>query len=287
MVVRRVYGAIDGIPEGTTFPDREAVRAAGVHLPTQPGISGGSDGADSIVLSGGYPDDEDHGDEIIYTGHGGRSESGHQVEDQVLTKGNLGLARSKLDQREVRVVRKCLVEGSSKAVYRYDGLFQVVDYWHSRSADGPLIWRFRLCKISGGPSPAPNDDHGTGSPAPRAPYAANRILRDPAVSKQVKLLHDHRCQFCGIQLVTAAGPHAEGAHIRALGKPHDGPDMESNVLCLCPNHHVLFDEGAIIVDDTWTVRNALTGEPLGPLRTAPGHSITAAHLRYHREHRGS
>lgn len=31
-----------------------------------------SRGADSIVVSGGYPDDADYGDEIIYTGHGGR-----------------------------------------------------------------------------------------------------------------------------------------------------------------------------------------------------------------------
>src|SRR5215207_9194293 len=37
------------------------------------GIFGSStQGADSIVLSGGYKDDEDHGDIIVYSGYGGR-----------------------------------------------------------------------------------------------------------------------------------------------------------------------------------------------------------------------
>ena len=43
------------------------------------GISGtAKDGADSIVLSGGYEDDVDYGDEIVYTGHGGRHPSNGQ-----------------------------------------------------------------------------------------------------------------------------------------------------------------------------------------------------------------
>jgi putative restriction endonuclease len=37
------------------------------------GIAGSvSEGADSIVLSGGYEDDEDRGEEIVYTGHDGK-----------------------------------------------------------------------------------------------------------------------------------------------------------------------------------------------------------------------
>jgi len=47
----------------------------------QAGIVGGTgSGAESIVLSGGYTDDEDHGDEIIYTGDGGRDpRTGRQI----------------------------------------------------------------------------------------------------------------------------------------------------------------------------------------------------------------
>ena len=69
---RRTFGAIAGIEAGAIFPSRAALSAARVHPPTMAGISGtAGEGADSIVLSGGYEDDADHGDVIIYTGHGG------------------------------------------------------------------------------------------------------------------------------------------------------------------------------------------------------------------------
>src|SRR5262245_29665606 len=56
-------------PRGRGWDDvrrREALAAAGVHRPTQAGISGSTaEGADSIVVSGGYEDDRDFGDEIV------------------------------------------------------------------------------------------------------------------------------------------------------------------------------------------------------------------------------
>jgi putative restriction endonuclease len=63
---------IASVAEGTLFADRRALHDAGVHRPLQAGISGSAtDGADSIVVSGGYEDDEAYGDVIDYTGHGG------------------------------------------------------------------------------------------------------------------------------------------------------------------------------------------------------------------------
>lgn len=90
----RHFGEIRGLPEGAEFPDRQALAAAGIHPPTQAGISySEKTGADSIVLSGGYADDEDYGDEIIYTGMGGqRPGSRRQVENQTFTRGNRALA---------------------------------------------------------------------------------------------------------------------------------------------------------------------------------------------------
>jgi hypothetical protein len=89
----RIFGEIQGVPPGTLFPNRAALSAARVHRPTQAGISGSAhQGADSIVVSGGYEDDEDLGDVIIYTGHGGRAASGWAVADQQLVRGNLALA---------------------------------------------------------------------------------------------------------------------------------------------------------------------------------------------------
>ncbi|MCX5892441.1 MAG: HNH endonuclease, partial [Deltaproteobacteria bacterium] len=37
-------------------------------------------------------------------------------------------------------------------------------------------------------------------------------------------------------------------HIKPLGSPHDGPDVRENILCVCPNHHVMLDYGVIELD---------------------------------------
>jgi predicted restriction endonuclease len=39
--------------------------------------------------------------------------------------------------------------------------------------------------------------------------------------------------------------YAEAHHIKPLGAPHNGPDVRANILCVCPNDHVLLDYGAI------------------------------------------
>jgi putative restriction endonuclease len=66
-------GEIEGIPPGKAFATRRELYESGVHRALQAGIVGdASTGAESIVLSGGYVDDEDLGNEIIYTGDGGR-----------------------------------------------------------------------------------------------------------------------------------------------------------------------------------------------------------------------
>lgn len=68
---------------------------AGVHRPPVAGIHGREeDGAYSIILSGGYEDDIDYGDEFYYTGSGGRDLEGNrkrtseQTKDQTLTNLN-------------------------------------------------------------------------------------------------------------------------------------------------------------------------------------------------------
>ncbi len=85
-----MIGEIGGIPPGTKFKDRRELHDAGVHCGHMVGIA--AKGGESIVLSGGYVDDEDEGDVIIYTGEGGRgSKSGRQIAYQTLTRGNLAL----------------------------------------------------------------------------------------------------------------------------------------------------------------------------------------------------
>ena len=103
----RVFGHIPGVAVGTIFPDRRSLSQTGVHRPTQAGISGNkTDGADSIVVSGGYRDDKDYGDLIIYTGQGGNDpNTRRQVADQELVRGNIGLVLYCDNGLPVRVVR--------------------------------------------------------------------------------------------------------------------------------------------------------------------------------------
>ena len=138
-----MVGDIDGIAEGTVFASRRDLHDAGVHRGLQRGI--GSKG-ESIVLSGGYVDDEDHGDLIIYTGEGGRDvQTGRQTADQTMTRGNLALSRNFKEGIPIRVTRGHLHKSrySPVAGYRYDGLYRIENYWKDRGKDGHIVWRYR------------------------------------------------------------------------------------------------------------------------------------------------
>src|SRR4051794_13821659 len=146
----RTFGEIPAQPEGTLYASRREAHDAGVHRPLQAGISGApAEGADSIVVSGGYEDDQDFGDTIVYTGHGGNDPAtGAQVADQVLERGNAALAFNHRRGLPVRVIRGAGGEPtlSPSSGYRYDGLFDVDDYWEETGKSGFRIWRFRLVK---------------------------------------------------------------------------------------------------------------------------------------------
>ena len=101
-----MFGHIDRTAVGEIFEDRKHLRASGIHAPTMAGIWGAQEGAYSIVLSGGYEDDIDELDYILYTGQGGQdAPGGKQVADQQFTKGNLGLRLSCDYGLSVRVTR--------------------------------------------------------------------------------------------------------------------------------------------------------------------------------------
>lgn len=157
MKTKRLFGAIPGVAVGAIFENRLALSAAGVHRPLMAGISGSAlDGADSIVLNGGYEDDEDSGEVIIYTGHGGNDqETGAQIADQELRRGNCALAKSHKKQLPVRVSRGWKERSSFRPAhgYRYDGLYTVERFWQDIGRSGYRIWRFRL--VRNDPSPPP------------------------------------------------------------------------------------------------------------------------------------
>ncbi|PNG22726.1 HNH endonuclease [Streptomyces cahuitamycinicus] len=133
------------------------------------------------------------------------------------------------------------------------------------------------------PGPSAHTPKGDETPS-RAEQTTQRIVRSTAVADYVKRVHDYSCQVCGIRLATPAGAYAEAAHIRALGRPHDGPDIPANVLCLCPNHHVLFDFGMLTISEDLTVADHSSGASPCRLREIPEHRIDRQYLAYHRAH---
>ncbi|MFE4976660.1 YDG/SRA domain-containing protein [Kitasatospora sp. NPDC056651] len=285
------YGDVPGIDVGRIFVNRRELSDAKVHRPLQAGICGTAElGAESIVVSGGYEDDEDHGDVIVYTGQGGRDPETHrQVRDQELTLGNAALVTSQTTGAPVRVIRavRHASKRSARPNYRYDGLFRVDDSWHDVGRSGFRIWRYRLLGLSG-PVPAqqePTLPEPAGCDTPtRLEARVQRIVRSTKVANFVKRAHDFACQVCGARLRTPTGAYAEAAHIRGLGQPHNGPDVAGNVLCLCPNHHTLFDFGTLAIADDLTITDRASGADMGKLREVPGHRVDLAHLAYHREH---
>src|SRR5215213_8919725 len=179
----RVFGHIPGYPEDSRFESRAELSEAGVHRPLIAGISGSErEGADSIVLSGGYEDDEDLSDEVVYTGHGGRdAESGKQVAHQRLTRGNLALAKSGLEGLPVRVVRGANLDSpyAPRGGYRYDGLYIADDYWQEPGRSGFRVWRYRLVKLPSVPIAAASVSEGSATrvAVPRRESTVLRLVR--------------------------------------------------------------------------------------------------------------
>ncbi|WP_412461145.1 HNH endonuclease [Pseudomonas sp. SC11] len=90
-------------------------------------------------------------------------------------------------------------------------------------------------------SPPAND---LSEPPDRVETTMSRIIRDSLLSRRIKQMNDYKCQLCrhSIKLPNGLG-YAEAHHLQPLGSPHDGPDIEGNVICLCPNCHVELDYG--------------------------------------------
>ncbi|MEH6657510.1 YDG/SRA domain-containing protein [Leeuwenhoekiella marinoflava] len=285
----RIFGELQGLYQGASFRNRLELSQSGLHKPPQAGISGSQiEGADSIIVSGGYEDDEDYGDIIIYTGHGGRDlSSGKQVTNQELVRGNLALAESCKNGLPVRVIRGAHKKSNiaPEEGYRYDGLFRVEDYWKEKGVSGFIVWRFRLRKIDGELKKdskilqEEQEEYDFNKKTKRIETRVQRIVRDTALSKKIKEKYKYTCQVCNTQIETSSGYYAEAAHIKPLGAPHNGPDSEDNLICLCPNHHVMFDYGGFSILENFDLIGLK-----GKLKIMNNHKINKDYLRYHFEH---
>jgi len=110
------------------------------------------------------------------------------------------------------------------------------------------------------------------NPPTRVMYNTYRRLRDTALARRVKLLYNNRCQICGETIMLYGGElYSEAHHIQPLGAPHNGPDVMGNILCVCPNHHVQLDYGAIELN-------------IVELTIVPEHKLGDEYIHYHNLH---
>ncbi|XP_048319986.2 histone-lysine N-methyltransferase, H3 lysine-9 specific SUVH6 [Ziziphus jujuba] len=153
---KQIVGAVPGVEVGDEFQYRVELNIIGLHRQNQGGIDyfkqGGKVLATSVVASGGYDDDLDNSDVLIYTGQGGNvMNSDKKPEDQKLERGNLALKNSVLEKNPVRVIRRSeSLDGKSKT-YVYDGLYLVEKCWQDLGPHGKLVFKFQLERIPGQP----------------------------------------------------------------------------------------------------------------------------------------
>ncbi|WP_114418581.1 HNH endonuclease [Marinospirillum perlucidum] len=140
------------------------------------------------------------------------------------------------------------------------------DLFFSVEGLGAGVWGLRSYL---GETPTASDlPEGVEEPS-RAYTLTYRVLRDTALARKIKVIHQDQCQICGMAVSLSDGKtYSEAHHIIPLGKPHNGSDVPGNIIVLCPNHHVLCDYGAIRLD-------------LQILRQVEGHQVSQQSIDYH------
>ncbi|BBN04580.1 protein MpSUVHa [Marchantia polymorpha subsp. ruderalis] len=111
----------------------------------------------SVIASGGYEDDHDEGETLIYTGQGGNNYKGDKrnVTDQELVRGNLALKNCCDLGLAVRVIRGSEVKKTGSAsspsgkIYYYDGLYDVKECYQETGSAGYKVWKYKLVRRPG------------------------------------------------------------------------------------------------------------------------------------------
>ncbi|KAL7219709.1 hypothetical protein ACSBR2_012717 [Camellia fascicularis] len=147
---KQIIGSVPGVDVDDEFQYRVELALVGIHRLYQAGIDymkhGGMIIATSIVASGGYADDLDNPDVLIYSGHGGNitGRKKQQPKGQKLERGNLALKNSISAKNPVRVIhgsketKLSTLDARAKIVltYTYDGLYTVERYMHDVGPHG-------------------------------------------------------------------------------------------------------------------------------------------------------
>lgn len=111
--------------------------------------------------------------------------------------------------------------------------------------------------------------------------------RDRQKAAALKQHYNNTCMFCGTRLQVAEDRfYSEAAHIRGVGAPHNGPDKASNMLVLCPNHHLQFDRGVLRLQKGgahYQIKSQTAADPLHGKTITLTHPIDDECVKYHHD----
>lgn len=143
------------------------------------------------------------------------------------------------DFKELRVAQKYFAKCSESLYQLFDKVSQEINF-------NPIL----ELENNNNYVPSANEPQNPDYNQPgRVPTLVSRIIRDTQLSRIVKSKNSWKCQICGKQIQLPNGKnYSEGHHLKPLGGEHAGPDIEENIIILCPTHHVEFDHGAIAIN---------------------------------------
>ncbi|KAH6832502.1 hypothetical protein C2S53_008174 [Perilla frutescens var. hirtella] len=152
-------GHVPGVEVGDIFFFRMELCIVGVHTPSMAGIDymtmkltmDDEPMAVSIVSSGGYDDNGDDTDVLIYTGQGGLARKDGKMSDQKLERGNLALEKSLHRANDVRVIRGLKDTVGVGKIYVYDGLYNIQESWMEKNKSGCNVFKYKLVRVPGQP----------------------------------------------------------------------------------------------------------------------------------------
>ncbi|KAM0030311.1 putative [histone H3]-lysine(4) N-trimethyltransferase chromatin remodeling SET family [Helianthus debilis subsp. tardiflorus] len=158
----KTYGPVPGVEVGDEFQYRVELFLVGIHRLLQGGIDyvkkGNKFFAVSVVASGGYDNEVDKPDCLMYSGAGGVGKD-KSYENQKLERGNLAL-KNNVDLRyPVRVIRGYKVKPPESSdsknkvltTYIYDGLYTVESCNQVTGPKGNMVFKFELKRVPGQP----------------------------------------------------------------------------------------------------------------------------------------
>jgi hypothetical protein len=195
----------------------------------------------------------------------GGTASLQEIYDQVQRRGRMDFNRN---TNWDAAIRRTLEQNSSDSE-AHSGR---IDQFFSVDGIGKGVWGLREA-LPSTPSaidlPAVEVSAGGNEKPGRVQTVVYRILRDTELARYLKSIHSHLCQVCQSTIQLPDGiRYAEAHHIKPLGHPHDGPDVQGNILVLCPTHHAMCDLGVLRLD-------------IGNLRMVGGHRIEQEFIDWH------